>query len=150
MRCAISREAVGMVSRKLAIGLAAALLLVIVVAVWAAGSLQSGYNGNGRHQEPQSGNLSDAFQGNVTTMNIPTGSFSGTGVYDHNCLPVGNGMFSCDAGIKTQKYGLIDFAYTHNMVEKPCIGPGDTVTVSVLSGNGSATVTRLSRSSNYA
>ncbi|MDE1823504.1 MAG: hypothetical protein KGI00_03205 [Candidatus Micrarchaeota archaeon] len=136
-----------MVSRNTTIAIVAALLLVIAIAFLAAGSLQAGNSGK---QQPQPGSLSDVFEGNVTTRNIPTGSFSGTGVYDHNCLPIGNGMFSCDAGIKTQDYGTIDFAYTHNMVEKPCIGPGDAVTVSVLSKDGTATVTRLSRSSNYA
>ncbi len=87
------------------------------------------------------------FAGNVTTSGVPPGTYNGIGVYDQNCLPIGNGMFSCDAGIQTRSHGIIDFSYRHNMMMKPCIGPGDALTVTVLNNRGAATVRRTSSGS---
>lgn len=127
------------------------LVLALAVSLGAiAGYYSLSGNGSGQSSSSSGQLASDPnfFAGNVTTKGIPAGTYNGTGIYDHNCLPVGNGIYSCDAGIRTSKYGVIDFAYRHDMMMKPCIGPGDTLVVTVNS-TGAATVNRLTGSSSY-
>ena len=141
----------GATQNKILITLAGVIIAVIVLIV-----LVFLHNGSGTPQNAISvgsqGQLAtdpNFFAGNVTTQGISPGTYNGTGVYDHNCLPVGNGIYSCDAGIKTAKYGTIEFAYRHDMMMKPCIGPGDVVTVTILNSSGSATVSRMSNPTGY-
>ena len=131
--------------------LVAALSLAIIAGVGLGYTLLNAQGQGAQGNQSASGQLAsdpNYFAGNVTTSGIPAGTYNGTGVYDHNCLPIGNGMYSCDAGIQTKDYGTIDFAYKHNMMIKPCIGPGDTLTVTIGNG-GAATVSRVSRAPGY-
>ncbi len=125
-----------------------ALLVVVLLVVFVAVGYLTFNSGNGSGEISSSNqtNSPNFFMGNVTTPGIPVGTYNGTGVYDHNCLPIGNGWYSCDAGIRTSN-GIIDFAYKHDMMMKPCIGPGDSLIVKVLDGSGVATVQRLERGS---
>lgn len=130
---------------------AALSLAVLIIGYYVLISGNSAVTQAATGSQSSSGQLAsdpNFFAGNVTTAGIPAGTYNGTGIYDHNCLPVGNGIYSCDAGIKTAKYGTIDFTYRHDMMMKPCIGPGDTLVVTVSSG-GSATVNRLTGNSGY-
>jgi len=136
------------------IGVVLALVILIGVAIAYFALNNSSGSGvqNGSSNQSTGGQLAsdpNFFAGNVTTEGIPVGTYNGTGVYDHNCLPIGNGIYSCDAGIKTAEYGTIDFAYKHDMMMKPCLGPGQTVVVKVLDGSGAATVQRTSSSAGY-
>ncbi len=130
--------------KKIILGVALTLSVLVVIGyIVFSSNTQDNYGGQ------SAGQASDPnyFAGNVTTKGVPAGTYNGTGVYDHNCLPLGNGMYSCDAGIQTKSFGIIDFAYKHNMMMKPCIGPGDVLAITVLDGSGAATVSRLSHPS---
>ena len=137
-------------NRKIALGAMLSLAIFLI-----AGYIALGGNSSSNVQNPGSQSASgqlasdpNFFAGNVTTKGIQAGTYNGTGVYDHNCLPIGNGIYSCDAGIQTKSYGTIDFTYKHDMMLKPCIGPGDNLIV-MISNGGEATVNRLVRASGY-
>ncbi len=85
----------------------------------------------------------DTFEGRITNMELEIGSLTGVGVYDRNCVDIGNGLTRCDAGIKTDKYGTLNFNYVHNMRIKPCIKPGDKLIVEILDSEGKAKVQRI-------
>ena len=87
-------------------------------------------------------NASDTFNGKITNINLVPQVIYGTGVYDHNCISVENGLTQCDAGIQTSA-GLINFNYKHNMQKQPCIDEGDNIKIKILNG-GIARVLRLS------
>ncbi|KXB00710.1 hypothetical protein AKJ41_03800 [candidate division MSBL1 archaeon SCGC-AAA259O05] len=51
------------------------------------------------------------------------GVYPGEVAYDRNCRDVGGGLTGCNAGIRTQEFGLVDFYYEHDMDAKPCLAP---------------------------
>lgn len=130
------------------------LIILTVIVVVGIAILLVLLNGGSSAPNQQSSSQSQSatnpnfFVGSIATNSIPPGTYNGIGIYDHNCLPIGNGLYSCDAGIKTAQYGTIDFDYQHNMMIKPCIGPGDNVVITIYS-NGTATVKRTTSNPNY-
>ena len=84
----------------------------------------------------------DVFEGVITNMKVSPGTLNGAGVYDKSCISIGNGLTKCDAGIKTDEYGILNFNYIHNMGIKPCIAPGDKLSIKVTNSDGSAIVQR--------
>lgn len=85
----------------------------------------------------------DLFEGKITNKDVTPVKLEGVGVYDRSCIPVGNGLTDCHGGIKTEKYGVIDFNYQHDMARKPCIKPNDKVVVTILDSSGKAQVQKL-------
>lgn len=85
----------------------------------------------------------DVFEGKITNSAFDPGKIVGVGVYDRNCVNVGNGLLDCHAGIQTKEYGLLDFNHVHNKKEKPCIVSGDGVVVTILNSDGEAKVQRI-------
>ncbi len=86
----------------------------------------------------------DIFQGMIT--NLKPGyenKFAGIGIYDRNCVTNQNGLTSCEAGIRTEGYGDLNFKYSHYMASEPCIFPGQNLMVEILSPEGKANVQRL-------
>jgi len=83
----------------------------------------------------------DFFNGKITNLKTIPGNLSGVGVYDKTCKKIGNGLTECDAGIKTQKYGVLNFNYVHDMAVEPCISSGDKIKIEILK-NGLAKVWR--------
>lgn len=73
----------------------------------------------------------DVFSGRINKSDITQIALHGRITYDRNCLPVEGGLTRCDAGIKTSQYGVINFNYTHNMREEPCLIDGDKVLLKV-------------------
>lgn len=82
------------------------------------------------------------FYGKITNMSVPIGTYSGTGEYDTNCTMGNNGMITCDAGIILEKYGTLNFHYTHDMSKDQCIDKGHKLTVEILDAEGNTKVTR--------
>ena len=84
------------------------------------------------------------FEGKITNVKVSPGIIEGTSAYDRNCI--GTHMWTeCDGGIETKEYGVLNFHYTHNMMEEPCIhmsGPEKFV-VEILDSNGAAKVYRV-------
>lgn len=122
----------------LGIGVAVLLVFAGVIAYFA-------FAGNSGSISQQSFGKENVFEGAITNKNISLsiGTVNGTGVYDHGCtMDPSTGLSNCHAGIRTTKYGLIDFNYEHNMGVKPCLGPGDQVIVNITSTNGAASVDR--------
>lgn len=141
-----------MANRKNTILLAAMALAVIGAAVWASGMLNTddsgnapgfGDSGNGEALKASG----DLFEGKITNKNVEPMKLEGVGVYDRNCVSVEGGLTNCHAGIRTSKYGVIDFNYVHDMAKKPCIASGQNVVVTILDSGGKATVQRVSQSS---
>ena len=85
----------------------------------------------------------DLFEGTITNMKTSPGNLSGIGMYDKTCKNIGNGLTRCDAGIKTKKYGVLNFNYAHNMAVEPCIESGNKLKVEILNSNGTARVWRI-------
>ena len=85
----------------------------------------------------------DLFKGTITNIKVSPGNLSGIGVYDKTCVRVENGLTRCDAGIKTEKYGVLNFNYIHNMAIEPCIASGNKLKVEILDSNGTARVQRI-------
>ncbi len=83
----------------------------------------------------------DLFNGTITNLKISLGNISGVGVYDKTCKSIGNGLTECNAGIKTEKYGVLNFNYVHNMAVEPCIVSGDKLQIEIFK-NGTARVWR--------
>jgi len=84
----------------------------------------------------------DLFRGVITNVKVSPSNLSGAGVYDNNCVDIGNGLTECDGGIKTDTYGVLNFHYKHNMATQPCISPGDGLRIEILDSNGNANVIR--------
>lgn len=80
-------------------------------------------------QEPRK--VVDVFRGQINRSNIGEATLLGSITYDRNCLPVENGLTQCDAGVKTDEYGVINFNYTHNMREEPCLVAGNKVLMKI-------------------
>ncbi len=82
------------------------------------------------------------FNGKITNMSVPVGTYSGIGEYDTNCTMGNNGMITCDAGIVVEKYGVLNFHYTHDMSKDQCIDKGHKLNVEILDETGNAKVIR--------
>jgi len=84
------------------------------------------------------------FEGIITNVKVSPGIIEGAAAYDRNC--VGTHMWTeCDGGIETKEYGVLNFHYSHNMMEEPCIlmnGP-EKLIVEILDTNGTAKVYRV-------
>jgi len=119
--------------------LVAAIGLAYVV--WAVGT-PSGNNSEGDSLDGVNP-TGDLFEGKITNKNVVPGKMMGTGVYDKSCVSIGGGLTNCHAGIKTDKYGVIDFNYEHDMAKKPCVAPNQKVVVEILDSAGNARVQRI-------
>lgn len=82
------------------------------------------------------------FEGNITNVKVSPGKLDGISAYDKNCI--GQPITECDAGIKTEEYGLLNFHYSHNMATQPCIHMhgAENLVVEILDSNGAAKVYR--------
>src|SRR3990172_126422 len=84
------------------------------------------------------------FEGTITNVEVSPGIIEGVSAYDRNC--VGTHMLTeCDGGISTKEYGVLNFHYSHNMMEEPCIhmnGP-EKMYVEILNSDGTAKVYRV-------
>ncbi len=87
----------------------------------------------------------DLFEGKITNIKTFPGNLSGIGIYDKTCKKIGNELTRCDAGIKTKKYGVLNFNYIHNMEIKPCITSGNELYIDILDSNGTAKVWRINK-----
>lgn len=85
----------------------------------------------------------DVFLGQISNVKVEPGTVQGMGVYDRSCKMESGGLTSCDAGIKTKEYGVLNFKYTHNMQEKPCLAQNDLVTVKIVDTSGKAEIQRI-------
>ena len=100
-----------------------AAVLLILVAVSAMAFLK---------KDPESREMVEVFEGKIINhQNLKGAILLANITYDRNCKSVGKGLLHCDAGIKTEKYGVINFDYTHNMKKHPCLIPGDKVLLKV-------------------
>ncbi len=84
------------------------------------------------------GYAGDAFAGSLTDgvgssepAEADPGTYEGVVVYDRSCEPVGDGLTGCDAGIETQELGTVNFYYEHDMHQKPCLVPDQSVVFEV-------------------
>ncbi|VVB59979.1 Uncharacterised protein [uncultured archaeon] len=130
----------GMTDKKTTIVIAAIVLVGIVYAVWAVGTLKNDVPTGNVPKIPTA--TGDLFDGKITNKNVAPVKLEGTGVYDRNCVSIGNGLTDCHAGIKTDM-GVLDFNYQHDMVRKPCIAPNDKVVVEILDSSGNAKVQKV-------
>ena len=119
-----------------------AVLLALGLLLGNAGHFIQSIGTNNHTMSRQNTSEENAFEGTITNQKISIGTFDGVGAYDRNCVDAGNGLTKCDAGIKTEEYGVLNFSYIHNMMTDPCIKPGDTVKVKILDNTGSVTVQR--------
>ncbi|TAL47003.1 hypothetical protein EPN87_03910 [archaeon] len=102
---------------------------------------------------PQTGAVtyvpSTVFEGKITNVEVEPGIVSGVGMYDRNCIGTSDGMTNCDGGIKTSKYGVLNFHYVHDMAIEPCIAPGDSLQVEIIDAAGNSIVTRSGASGHH-
>lgn len=84
----------------------------------------------------------ETLEGVITTPGVKPGIYNGLGVYDMNCKGIGGGLTSCDGGIKTEEYGVVNLSYIHNMSAVPCINYGDRLRLEILDASGRARVIR--------
>lgn len=128
-------------NKKNTIAIAALAMLGIAYAIWAVGAPSN--------NAPTANSLDnlvangDIFLGKITNKNVEPGKLSGVGEYDRNCVSVAGGLTNCHGGIKTSKFGVIDFNYEHDMAKKPCIALGEKVVVEILDSDGNARVQRV-------
>lgn len=85
----------------------------------------------------------DTFTGKISNVAVAAGTVSGMGVYDRSCKMGTDGLTSCDAGIQTEEYGLLNFKYRHDMSRQPCIAPNDLLEVRILDDQGNVEVQRV-------
>lgn len=85
----------------------------------------------------------DTFSGQISNAAVFAGIVNGMGIYDRNCRMGADGFTSCDAGIQTEEYGVLNFKYRHNMAAQPCIAPNDLVQVRIMDSQGNAEVQKL-------
>ena len=121
------------------IAIVVAILLVGVVGA-AIGISSSGNTVTGNIVLPIG---KDILEGRITNVQVSPGIIEGVSAYDRNC--VGTHMWTeCDGGIRTEEYGVLNFHYSHNMMEEPCIhmnGP-EKLYVEILDSSGTAKVYR--------
>jgi len=80
---------------------------------------------------PKENGIVDIFEGKIDNTSLEGNILFGNITYDRNCKSVGNGLLHCDAGVKTEKFGVINFDYTHNMSKQPCLVDGDKILLKV-------------------
>lgn len=80
---------------------------------------------------PEVEDIVDIFNGTINQPDLEQVTLLGSITYDRNCIPVDGGLTQCDAGVKTEEYGVINFNYTHNMSEEPCLIDGNKVLLKV-------------------
>ena len=102
-----------------------AAVLLVLVAVSAMAFLKKG---------PESRDVAEVFEGKINHPDLKGAILLADITYDRNCKSVGKDLLHCDAGVKTEKYGVINFDYTHNMKKHPCLIPGDKVLLKVKAG----------------
>ncbi len=83
----------------------------------------------------------DIFKGKITNSKVEASTLKGIGVYDKSCKMGTDGLTTCDAGIKTEQYGVLNFNYRHNMQQQPCLAPNDILEIRIRS-DGTAEVQR--------
>ena len=84
----------------------------------------------------------NVIEGKITNVKVSPGTLEGISAYDRNC--VGQPITECDGGIETEKYGLLNFHYSHDMSKVPCIhmhGP-EKLTIEIIDSDGTAKVYR--------
>ncbi len=129
-----------MADKKTNIIIAAIVLVGIVYAVWAVGTLKDNTPTGDLSKIPVANGI--LFEGKITNKNVAPMKLEGTGVYDRNCVMVGNGLTDCHAGIKTD-LGVLDFNYRHDMARNPCIAPNEKLVVEILDSSGNAKVQKV-------
>ncbi len=85
----------------------------------------------------------ESFKGVISNTAVTPMTIKGMGVYDRSCIMGVDGLTSCDAGVQTQEFGVLNFKYRHNMVTQPCIAPNDLVQVRILDDKGNAEIQRM-------
>lgn len=129
------------------IAIAALAIIGVAYVAWAVGGVPG--NGNATTGDILNKNPNDItpqgtlFQGSITNKNVEPMKLMGIGEYDRNCVSVARGLTNCHGGIKTAKYGVLDFNYVHDMAKEPCIAPGQELVVTILDSSGKATVQRV-------
>jgi len=125
-----------------------AISLVIVVATLAAGGYILGQiyfpkTGNVALRNPTRINQLNVFEGKITNVKVEPGRIEGLTTYDANCLGTAE-QTECDAGIRTNEYGDMNFHYRHNMVAQPCLHMfgSERVIVDILDSQGNARIIR--------
>src|SRR3972149_41291 len=103
--------------------LAAIVVMTIVLSasvflMTSTGKATSSTNINSASTSTSSGNI---FMGKITNsrVQLSPGTVEGTTTYDANC--VGQDVTQCDAGIRTNEYGTLDFHSSHRMAVQPCL-----------------------------
>ena len=130
-----------MTDKKTSIVIALIALVGIAYAIWAAGTLKNDTpTGDATTNVVANGIL---FEGKITNKNVEPMTIEGVGVYDRNCVMMSNGLTNCHGGIKTDKYGVLDFNYQHDMAKEPCIAPNEKLVVTILDSAGNAKVQKL-------
>lgn len=81
----------------------------------------------------------DYFRGTILNQDFQ-GKLSGVVRADTNCTPTGVSNLTCTAIIDTE-VGTLQFKYTHNMAQEPCLTTNDKVTLEYR-GSGITQVTR--------
>jgi len=124
-----------------------AIIAVLIVGVAAMGvQLYLPKTGNIVATNPSSGtsgaNPMNIFTGKITNAQVSPGEIIGFTSYDANCI--GSQITQCDAGIKTDQYGELNFHYQHDMNAQPCLNMfgSEKVIVDILDSQGNARVTR--------
>lgn len=93
--------------------------------------------------QSSSTNSLNVFEGKITNKKVSPGRIEGFSTYDANCLGTQQ-QTECDAGIRTNEYGELNFHYFHNMEIQPCLHMfgSERVIVDILNEDGDARITR--------
>ena len=105
------------------------ILPVLILIVIVSAGFVSIKSDNNAHSNTN--DVFNIFKGKINQENLNGAVFTGTIVYDRDCKNIGKDLTHCDAGIKTKKYGTINYSYTHNMSKKYCLTNDDIVLVKV-------------------
>ncbi len=123
------------------------IMVWIMIGLFALGGLGmmsfGSFNKEGTNHVNMNKPQMSLFKGTITNIKTSPGNVSGMGVYDRTCKQIGNGLTRCDAGIRTEKYGILNFNYIHNMEAEPCIVSGDKLQVEILDSNGTARILKI-------
>lgn len=132
-----------MIDRRTALVIAA-LAGVLVLGGIATGVITVGDVDPATEPADDADSADSVFDGEIDNVDVEPMTLTGEGVYDRNCVPVDPeneplSVVTCDAGIETDEYGVLNFHYEHDMSVDPCIGPGDHVEVEIRDEDGTAT-----------
>lgn len=121
-----------------------ALAAVLVVGGIATGVITVGHVDPAAEPSNDADSADSVFDGEIDNVDVEPMIVTGEGVYDRNCVPVDPedqplSVVTCDAGIETDEYGVLNFHYEHDMSEDPCIGPSDHIEVEIHDEEGTAT-----------